>query len=136
MLKTAASPAPPSRQRRRAAEVKPPDPSEHILRPGARSWLAADTFALALFAFLAAVYLAHAATNEDLRETFRRRALGAAGAVFVLAIVALVASYREAPRIARGVAASPWALPQWPVMVVGGVCWGCASCLWKEPSRY
>jgi cytochrome d ubiquinol oxidase subunit II len=74
--------------------------------------IATGLFALALFAFLAAVYLAHGATNDaELRETFRRRALGAAVAVFVLAVAALVAAYREAPRIARGVAASAWAVP-------------------------
>jgi cytochrome d ubiquinol oxidase subunit II len=68
-------------------------------------------FALALFAFLAAVYLAHGATSDTLREIYRRRALQAAVAVFVLAAVALIAAYKEAPRVARGVAGSPWALP-------------------------
>jgi len=73
--------------------------------------IATGLFALALFAFLAAVYLAHAATDDELREAFRRRALGAAAAVFVLALVALIAGFREAPRIARGVAGSVWSLP-------------------------
>ena len=67
--------------------------------------------ALALFAFLAAVYLAYGAHNQELREAFRRRALGSAIAVFVLAVAALIVSYEEAPRIARGVSGSPWALP-------------------------
>jgi cytochrome bd ubiquinol oxidase subunit II len=73
--------------------------------------IATGLFALALFAFLAAVYLAHAATDDELREAFRRRALGAAAAVFVLALVALIAGFREAPRIARGAAGSVWSLP-------------------------
>lgn len=68
-------------------------------------------FALALFAFLAAVYLAYGAKDDELRETFRLHALRSAGAVLALAILALVISYREAPRIARGVAGSAWALP-------------------------
>ena len=63
--------------------------------------------ALALFAFLAAVYLAYGAHNQELREAFRRRALGSAIAVFVLAVAALIVSYEEAPRIARGVSGSP-----------------------------
>jgi len=40
---------------------------------------------LALFAFLAAVYLTVEAREPALREDFRRRALSAAGAVFVAA---------------------------------------------------
>jgi hypothetical protein len=60
MLKTAMSPAPLPRQKRRAVEIKPPDPSEHIPRPGSRSWLAADTFALALFAAMALAWVSHA----------------------------------------------------------------------------
>src|SRR4051812_18392015 len=60
MLKTATSPAGPPRQKRRAVEIKPPDPSEHIPRPGSRSRLAADTFALALFAAMALAWLSHA----------------------------------------------------------------------------
>lgn len=80
------------------------------------SWLglfpmAVGLFALALFAFLAGVYLAYGAQDAELRDVFRRRALGSAIAVFVLAAAALIASHTEAPRIARGVAGSPWALP-------------------------
>ena len=41
--------------------------------------------ALALFSFLAAVYLTVEAEDEELREDFRTRALWAAGAVFVIA---------------------------------------------------
>jgi cytochrome d ubiquinol oxidase subunit II len=67
-------------------------------------------FALALFAMLAAVYLAHAARDDALREDFRRRALVAAVIVGVVAGVSLLVSASSAPRIARGVTASPWAL--------------------------
>ncbi|HEY4303669.1 MAG TPA: cytochrome d ubiquinol oxidase subunit II [Gemmatimonadaceae bacterium] len=73
--------------------------------------IATGLFALALFAFVAAVYLAHGSKTDDLREVFRRRALSAAIAVFVLAAIALVAAYREAPHVAHGVAGSAWALP-------------------------
>jgi cytochrome bd ubiquinol oxidase subunit II len=67
-------------------------------------------FALALFAFLAAVYLAVAAPDPALREDFRRRALGAAAAVFVLAAIALVSARSSAPQLAHGVMGTAWAL--------------------------
>ena len=61
--------------------------------------IAVGLFALALFAFLAAVYLTIEAREPELREDFRRRALGAAAAVFALAGVALGLSTRAAPRV-------------------------------------
>ena len=51
--------------------------------------LALGVLALAMFAFLAAVYLALAAPEPALRDDFRRRALGAAAAMFVSAFGAL-----------------------------------------------
>ena len=80
-----------------------------------RPWLApfpiaVGLFALALFAFLAAVYLTVEARDPLLREDFRRRALGAAGAVFIFAGIALVLSVRAAPRVVAGVVAAPWSL--------------------------
>jgi cytochrome d ubiquinol oxidase subunit II len=68
--------------------------------------LATGLFALALFAFLAAVYLAYAAT-PDLKEDFRRRALVAAGVVFVMAAVSVAASYMESARLATGITRTP-----------------------------
>jgi cytochrome d ubiquinol oxidase subunit II len=68
--------------------------------------IAVGLFALALFAFLAAVYLAYAATGE-LQEDFRRRALIAAIVVFVIAMAALIAGYADATRIAGGVSLTP-----------------------------
>jgi cytochrome d ubiquinol oxidase subunit II len=66
--------------------------------------------ALALFAFLAAVYLAVAAKDDALREDFRKRGLGAAIAVFILAGIALLLASSSAPRVAQGVTASSWAV--------------------------
>lgn len=67
--------------------------------------------ALALFAFLAAVYLTVEAEDERLREDFRVRALWAALAVFLLAfavlIIALVTGTRAGPALTR----SAWAIP-------------------------
>ncbi|HVX38441.1 MAG TPA: cytochrome d ubiquinol oxidase subunit II [Gemmatimonadaceae bacterium] len=72
--------------------------------------IAVGVFALALFAFLAAVYLALAAPTPELKEDFRRRALAMAIGVLVTAAAALALAYREAPLVARGVAGSPWAI--------------------------
>ena len=72
--------------------------------------IAVGALTLALFAFLAAVYLAVAATADALREDFRRRALLSAIAVFLFAALTLATAWRGAPQIMNGVVESPWAL--------------------------
>jgi cytochrome d ubiquinol oxidase subunit II len=72
--------------------------------------IAVGLLALTLFALLAATYLTIAAPDETLREDFRRRALGAAGAVFVSALGAMALSRAEAPLIRTGLLATPWSL--------------------------
>lgn len=66
-------------------------------------------FALVCFAFLAAVYLTLEAREADLQEDFRRRAIGSGIAVFLSAAIVLLLS-RDAPLVARGLLASPWAV--------------------------
>jgi cytochrome d ubiquinol oxidase subunit II len=66
---------------------------------------------LLLFAFLAAVYLTLEATETDLREDFRRRAIGSGAAVFLVAMVTLALAWREAPLVWRGLVTSPRAIP-------------------------
>jgi cytochrome d ubiquinol oxidase subunit II len=61
--------------------------------------LAVGALALAMFAFLAAVYLAVAARDDALRDDFRRRALGAAGAMFVAAFGGLGVAHAMAPHV-------------------------------------
>ena len=68
-------------------------------------------FALALFAFLAAVYSTVAARTDELREDFRRRGLLSGVAVFVFAALALALSVGSAERVANGVLGAQWALP-------------------------
>jgi cytochrome bd ubiquinol oxidase subunit II len=65
---------------------------------------------LALFAFLAAVYLTVEAREPALQEDFRRRALGAAVAVFVVAFGTLGLALLGAPLMGRGLTTAPWAL--------------------------
>jgi cytochrome d ubiquinol oxidase subunit II len=86
------------------------------------SWLqpfpwAVGGLTLALFAFLAAVYLTiEAGMRGDLalQEDFRRRGLYAALAVGALAGVVLLLARTGAPRIHLGIAASLWA---WPLQI-------------------
>jgi cytochrome d ubiquinol oxidase subunit II len=72
--------------------------------------LAVGLLATALFAFLAACYLAVEAEGA-LREDFRRRALGAGVAVFLAALLAAVLSWREAPLVFAGLTRRGFSLP-------------------------
>lgn len=73
--------------------------------------LAVGVLTLALFAFLAAVYLTVEARDAELREDFRWRALAAAGAVLVAALGTLLLADAAAPRMRAGLMTSPWATP-------------------------
>jgi len=82
---------------------------------GPMAWLtpftaATGLLAAALFAFLAAAYLAVEAEGA-LRDDFRRRGLAAGAAVFVTALLAAGLSAGEAPRVFQGLTAQPWSLP-------------------------
>jgi cytochrome bd ubiquinol oxidase subunit II len=73
-------------------------------------------FALALFAFLAAVYL----TNEcdgELREDFRRRGFGAAAAVGVTALATALTVGAHAPAFRQALTHSWWS---WPLQIATG----------------
>ncbi|MEP7355903.1 MAG: cytochrome d ubiquinol oxidase subunit II [Anaerolineales bacterium] len=81
-----------------------------------RSWLtpftwAVGALALALFAYLAALYLAaEAPATAPVRADFRRRAAAAGIAAALLAALVYGLALDGAPRIAAGLTASPWAL--------------------------
>jgi len=72
--------------------------------------LAVGLLAAALFAFLAATYLAVEAEGA-LREDFRRRAIGAGIAVFLAALLAAALSAREAPLVFAGLTRRGFSLP-------------------------
>ncbi|HEX5966807.1 MAG TPA: cytochrome d ubiquinol oxidase subunit II [Pyrinomonadaceae bacterium] len=72
--------------------------------------LAVGFFALALFAFLAAVYLTVEAEDHSLQEDFRLRALVAGVAVGVLALIVFVLAKTGAPTVRAGISRSWWAL--------------------------
>lgn len=87
-------------------------------------------FTLAVFAFLAAVYLTHATDDEDLKEAFRVRALGMAVAVSVLAWVSLYLARTGAPRLYEGLWTSPWS---WPFQgITAGVGVALLHALWTR----
>ncbi len=98
-----------------SGRVRPPVPGAPFLDSYVSPWLtpfslAVGCLALALFAFLAAVYLTvEAADDHALQESFRRRALGAAIAVFVTAAVALLVARRDVPRLGEGLTHTLWA---------------------------
>ncbi len=72
--------------------------------------VATGLFACALFAFLAATYLAVEGEGE-LRDDFRRRALLAGVAVFATAALAAALSAVDAPIVFRGLTGRAWSLP-------------------------
>ena len=91
-------------------------PSGSFVSQFIRPWLTmfgvgVGLLALALFSFLAAVYLTVEAEGTELQEDFRTRALWSAGAVFVIAFGVLALSWTEAPMVRRMLMAGPWALP-------------------------
>ena len=73
--------------------------------------LAAGAFALALFALLAAVYLAVEAADRALRDDFRRRAMSAGAAAVVLGPVSLLSLGPEAAAFEARLLRSVWSAP-------------------------
>ncbi|MGH7873730.1 MAG: cytochrome d ubiquinol oxidase subunit II [Candidatus Binatia bacterium] len=89
---------------------------------------AVGLFAVALFAFLAAVYLTIEADNQDLREDFRRRALAAAIVVGMLALAVYLLSYETAPLVRVGLTHHPWS---WALHIItGAFALGTIGALW------
>ena len=95
--------------------------------------VAVGVLTLALFAFLAAIYLAAAAPTEDLRYDFRLRALVAAVVVFAAAISSLLLAPSEAPHVATRLAATPSAMLFQLAIGVAGL--ATLVALWRERWR-
>lgn len=87
-------------------------------------------FALALFAFLAAVYLTVEADSPELKRAFQIRALSAALAAGVMAWVCFFLAREGAPIMHSGLAGRGWSLP---FHVATGACAVAAIlALWSE----
>jgi cytochrome d ubiquinol oxidase subunit II len=82
---------------------------------------AVGAFTLALFAFLAAVYLTVEAYDDELRDDFRVRALGAGAAVGVCALLVLVLARSNAPFLWTRLANDLWALPVHAVTALAAI---------------
>jgi cytochrome d ubiquinol oxidase subunit II len=81
--------------------------------------LAAGSFALALFAFLAAVYLTvDAAGDAELEDDFRRRALAAGVLCGVLALATFLLAGEGAPLVRSGLSRRLWS---WPLHAVTAI---------------
>jgi cytochrome d ubiquinol oxidase subunit II len=86
-----------------------------FVRPWANPFcLAVGLLALALFAFLAAVYLLLETRDDELREDFRKRALWAAGVAAVVAAAVFLLSKDEAPPVRNNLGHTTWG-----TMIVG-----------------
>jgi cytochrome d ubiquinol oxidase subunit II len=124
----------------RASLLLVPQPSARTSPPSfsdvfVAAWLAPfpvtiGVLALALFAFLAAIYLAAAGPTEALRHDFRRRAYGAAIAVFGAAMCGLVLAPGEAPHMATRLADSRLGLLL--QLAIGGTGLATLVALWLE----
>jgi cytochrome d ubiquinol oxidase subunit II len=90
-------------------------------------------FALALFAFLAAVYLTLDTSDRALQEDFRRRALVAAVVVNLMGGASLVAAKAGAPLLYQGLSAL-WGWLPWQVVAVLAVV-GVVLALWQRRFR-
>lgn len=99
------------------------------------AWLAPFPFALGffiltLFAFLAAVYLILETADPALQEDFRRRALGAAIAVGVLAWISFLTAGEGATMLWRGLSQQWWS---WPFqLTTGAAAVGAIWALWRR----
>jgi cytochrome bd ubiquinol oxidase subunit II len=87
--------------------------------------LVVGLFALSLFAFLAATYLANDAPTVALAEDFRARALLSGAVVGVCALLSFGLSFDGAPLIREGLTEHPWT---WPLHLVTAV--SAATAFW------
>jgi cytochrome d ubiquinol oxidase subunit II len=95
--------------------------------------VAVGFFALALFAFLAAVYLTVEARDAALREDFRLRALAAALAVGVMALIVFLLSSTGAPTLRGRLGQSWWT---WPLQISTAIfATSAIYALWKRKFR-
>jgi cytochrome d ubiquinol oxidase subunit II len=95
--------------------------------------LAVGVLTLALFAYLAAVYLTVAASDPVLREDFRRRALWSAAAVFVAAFGVLAIGVIHAPHVSRALLTTAWSIPL--QILTGGAAIVALWALWRRHWR-
>lgn len=92
--------------------------------------IATGLLALAMVSLLAATYLVFETVDAELRNDFRRRALGAAGALVITSAAALGLAFRGAPELYAGLTGHRWA---WPLF--GGTAVAAAATFWALLER-
>jgi cytochrome d ubiquinol oxidase subunit II len=121
-----------------AAGAIPARPSGTFVEAYVQPWLrpfplAIGALALALCAYLAAVYLTVETEDHDLQDDFRLRAFVAGIGVFVAAMFALLIARGHVPLVWSGLTASAWA-PGYQV-VVGALALITFVALWQRRYR-
>ncbi len=92
--------------------------------------LSVGFFAVSLFAYLAAVYLAVEAADPHLQEDFRRKAIFAGLAVALCAGATFALTFRGAPAIREGLPSKPWS---WGVQITTALAaLGAFWALWRR----
>lgn len=92
--------------------------------------LAVGVFALVLFAYLAAVYLLVEARDEEMRETFRRRALVSALVAGILEQMVVLLARTGAPHVSATLHDTTWGgLAQ---LGTATACFAAIFCLWQR----
>ena len=105
-----------------------------FVRPWANPFcLAVGLLALALFAFLAAVYLLLETRDDGLRKDFRKRALWAAVAAAVVAAAVFLLSKDEAPHVRNNLGRTIWGIMI--VALAGLSALGALVSLWQKKDR-
>lgn len=92
--------------------------------------IAVGFFALALFAFLAAVYLSVEASDRDLREDFRTRSLASGVFVGIMALTVFLLAENGAPALREQMIRSPWTWPLQGITAIAATVTYAA--LWKR----
>jgi cytochrome bd ubiquinol oxidase subunit II len=83
--------------------------------------IAVGFFALALFSFLAAVYLTVEASEPDLKDDFRRRSLWSGALVALMALIVFVLARSGAPELRQRMIQSGWT---WPLQTTTAIAAG------------
>lgn len=92
--------------------------------------LSVGIFNLILCAYLAAVYLIHEASDEEMKALFRRRAMGAGVLSGAAALGTYLLAIEGAPLVHGGLTGQPWSLPLH--VVTGGAALTALWALWSK----
>jgi len=118
-----------------AVPLVPIDATRTFTEVYVRPWITpfsigVGVLALAVFAHLAAVYLAWERTEADLKQDFRARALASSVAVFLAGTLTIVFARTDAPLVYDGLTRGPTAIGMHTVTAIAGLT--CVWALWRR----